>query len=144
MGREGMAEGMAGRVCGDAGLTCCIVEGSLDGPLVEVMTTRSPVVVLCQRLGAGKIPLPAPLGRRIGVLPRQSVGEVDPPQTQLEVARANASPSSGALRGRLSRKQYALRGASCLSSSDTVLSGGRSRASEWPRSGSNLLPRGSS
>src|SRR5262249_5421646 len=35
-------------------------------------------------------------------------------------------------------------GASCLSSGDTAPSGGRSRASKWPRSGSNLLSRGSS
>jgi hypothetical protein len=43
MGREGMAERMAGRVLGDADLARCIVEGSLDRPLVEMMATSFPV-----------------------------------------------------------------------------------------------------
>ena len=42
MGRERVAEGMADRVLGDAGLARCVVEGSLGRPLVEVMATSFP------------------------------------------------------------------------------------------------------
>jgi hypothetical protein len=41
MGREGTTERMAGGVLGDAGPARCVVEGSLDRPLVEVMALQA-------------------------------------------------------------------------------------------------------
>jgi hypothetical protein len=107
MGRERMAEGMAGRVLGDSGLARCVVEGSLDRPLVEVMATSFLSGRVVPEARRWEDPLPTPLGRRMGVFPRQGVGDALAPRSSEGRSRANASPSSGALRSRLSRKQAA-------------------------------------
>jgi len=72
IGREGMTERMASGVLGDVGPTRCVVEGSLDRPLVQVVAASFFSARVVPEARRREDPLPAPLGRRIGVLPARA------------------------------------------------------------------------
>src|SRR6059036_3873096 len=93
MGRERVAQRMAGRALGDAGSTYGVLHSSLDGGRVNVMAPP---------LGAGlmgvgprrrKHPWPRPLGGRTGRLALERVRQLDPPGPGGDLARVARPPT---------------------------------------------------
>lgn len=77
VGREGVAQRMAGRGLGDPRCPHRRVESALDPSLVKVMTPPFARAGVLREGGSGKYILPSPFARGTGVFPIQSVGEVD-------------------------------------------------------------------
>jgi len=74
---EGVAKGVRCRGLGDSGGPCGRGNGPLDGGLVQVVATRLAGLDVVVRSGDGEQPLPGPFAWCGGVLPAESVGQLD-------------------------------------------------------------------
>jgi len=79
MGREGVAQRMAGRWLDDPRRPHRRAEGTLDPSLVKVMTAPLSRTRVLRKGGCRKYVLPPPFSRGSGILPVQGIGEVDSP-----------------------------------------------------------------
>jgi hypothetical protein len=86
MGRERVAERMAGDALGDASRAGGAGNGGLKDSLVEVVTAKLMGERVPVAPGGGEHPLPEPVAAGVGKLPGESIWKFDPTAAGVEVA----------------------------------------------------------
>src|SRR2546425_506667 len=100
VGRKRMAQGVAARGLGDAGLAYGNLDEPLQDGLVQVMAPPLPRLEVAIPPGGGEYPLPSPLARGVGVFLREGAGELDvpPAMSQIVLVLQACGPEMGAER----------------------------------------------